>query len=53
MAEEHFVITPANYNRQLEVEFRQKPIIVDFAQLTNAREKCLEWIKQNREYFTL
>ena len=53
MAEEQFVITPANYNRQLDVEFRQRPIIVNFAQMTEAREKCLQWIAQNREYFSL
>jgi hypothetical protein len=53
MAEDQFVITPSNYNRQLEVDFRQRPIAVDFAQLTSAREKCLKWINQNREHFTL
>jgi hypothetical protein len=53
MAEEEFVITPASYNRQLEVEFRQRPITVEFAQLMGAREKCLSWINQNEEYFTL
>jgi hypothetical protein len=52
MAEEQFVITPANYNRQQEVEFRQRPVIVEFAQLMSAREKCLTWMNQNEEYFT-
>lgn len=53
MAEDQFVITPANYNRQLEVEFRQKPVSTDYSQLTNAKTKCLQWISANREYFTL
>ena len=53
MAEDQFVITPANYNRQLDVEFRQKTVSVDYSQLTDARTKCLEWIEANREYFSL
>jgi len=50
MAEENFVITPSNYNRQQEYDFRQKKIPVDYTQLTNAKTKCLQWIRNNREY---
>ena len=53
MSEDHFVITPGNYNRQLEVEFRHKTIPVDYTQITNAKTKCLNWIAANRDYFTL
>ena len=51
MATEKFVVTPANYTRQLEVDYRNQKETVTFAQLEKARNKCSRWLSVNREHF--
>ena len=51
MATEKFVVTPANYTRQLEVDYRNRKETVTFAQLEKARNKCSRWLSVNREHF--
>ena len=51
MATEKFVVTPANYTRQLEVDYRNQKETVTIAQLEKARNKCSRWLSVNREHF--
>ena len=51
MATETFVVTPANYTRQLEVDYRNQKETVTFAQLEKARGKCSRWLTANKEHF--
>lgn len=51
MATETFVVTPANYTRQLEVDYRNQKETVTFAQLEKARSKCSRWLSANKDYF--
>jgi hypothetical protein len=53
MSQDGFVITPGCYDRQLDPEYRFARETVTFAQLEEARWKCLKWIHQNKEHFTL
>ena len=51
MATETFVVTPANYTRQLEVDYRNQKETVTFAQLEKARSKCSRWLSANKDFF--
>ena len=52
MATETFVVTPHNYTKQLEVDYRNQKETVTFAQLEKARNKCSKWLTINKDYFS-
>ena len=53
MAPGRFVVTPGNYNRQYECEFRQCSEKIDFNQLEKTRRKVKKWFRENSQHFTL
>lgn len=53
MSNEEFEVTPGCYDRQLDSNYRFSQETVTFAHLEEARAKCLKWIHQNKEHFSL
>ncbi|XP_071744916.1 uncharacterized protein [Lepeophtheirus salmonis] len=53
LSENKMIITPMNYSRQLDHEFRQKKEIVTIQEYETAREKCSEWIDKYSDFFTV
>ena len=52
MSQDHFVVTPTNYTRQLEVDFRGKSGTVTFNELEEARHRCTKWINANKDHLS-
>ena len=52
MAQDTFVVTPSNYTKQLEVDYRNQKETVTFAQLERARSKCSRWLTANKDHFS-
>ena len=53
MSADDFEITPGCYDRQLDSTYRYSSESVTFALLEEARSKCLKWMNQNKDNFTL
>ena len=53
MSKDDFEITPGCYDRQLDSTYRYSTETVTFALLEEARAKCMRWIHQNKDHFSL
>ncbi len=53
MSKDDFEITPGCYDRQLDSTYRYSQETVTFGLLEEARGKCMKWIIQNKDHFSL
>lgn len=53
MSHEDFEVTPGCYDRQLDSNYRYAQETVSYGLLEEARNKCLKWIAQNKDHFSL
>ena len=52
MSQDRFVVTPSNYTKQLEVDYRNQGETVSFDELEEARERCTAWLTDNKDNFS-
>lgn len=52
MSQEKFEVTPSNFTRQMDVDYRSEKETVTFAELESARNKCKKWIADNKDHLT-
>ena len=53
MAQDQFVVTPSNYTKQLEEDYRNSSETVTYNELEDARHKCVKWLTDNKDHFSL
>lgn len=53
MSNEEFEVTPGCYDRQLDSTYRASQETVTYGLLEEARAKCMKWIIENKDHFSL